>query len=188
MGRVDVMRRDVRALTEEGLDQLAAMVQELSTLHPPIRHTVIAATTVAETFVDSSLALLIESSGIGKSPFGAALLQTVGDGFFQGWPDRLHWLNKGFGIEVGGTTAGQNLQTLIELRNALIHGGGTLTDRQSRDVPSLLELERRLRRLLHVQVEGGRISFVGPTDVVALQVVRTFMLEFDERLAALNLN
>ena len=166
-------------VSEDSLGQISGLARQIQTVRPPIAYTVVEVTTVAETFVDRLVAQMVESSGVGATPFGQALLEATREDMSRTWDARYGWLKRGFGLQAGGSTQGQDLRTLVDLRNALVHGGGRLTDRQSSDLSKLIPLEKRLRELLAAEIEGRRVRFVGPTDWKAVGIVRAFILWAD---------
>lgn len=147
-------------------------------------YSVIAAATRVEGYTDRLLQSMVRASRVDQDPFGRALLSEVRDSMYSSWPERLRWLAT-FGVEVAGTRAWHDMDTLIDLRNALVHGGGQLTARQSRELPKLLALEARLDTTLSVRVEGLRLRLGVETPRLATLVAADFVRALDAAASAL---
>lgn len=144
------------------------------------RSAVIYAVSTAESYVDQVLRALVEISGIREIPFAVAMFDELEDVVTRSWDERFKWLRKGFGIALGGTAAQQDFVTLVDLRNALVHGDDQFTQRQTRDLPSLIQLEHRVHQVLSVEVSKGGFLFGPKGPSQALTVARTFILTVDE--------
>jgi len=105
----------------------------------------------------------------------------VGERFSSTWSDRTTWLSKGFGVPIAGTTAYQDLDTAIQVRNAVAHGDEQLTDLQTRTVAKTLILRRNIRKVLQIDAIG-RLRYGTETPVRAESLARSFVLYFDEAL------
>lgn len=140
---------------------------------------ILAAATIAESYADEVIQVLVVSSGIDSTLFGRTLIRNSEESFFHNWDDRYNWLRDAFQVKISGSRPSQDLRALVELRNAILHGGGRLTKKQVRDVPRMVDLENQLLRVLRVQVEGGALRYVGATDALALRVARSFVLALD---------
>lgn len=148
---------------------------------------VVSAVSIAEALTDSFIDSLAASSPVNDSQFGRQLLARAADSFHQTWPDRNSWLNAGFGVSIAGERAGQEFDLLVEVRNALVHGQGSLTDRQTRRTSEAIALQRRIESVLKAQVAGRRI-LLGPTaGPLALGITRTFVVALDHAVAAARL-
>lgn len=173
------LSKEIGSAAEETLRRLGSLMQRASQDAAEARNVVIHVVSVVEPYVDRVLRGLVNASGMRETPLGRAMLAELQGEMVRSWEARLRWLRDGFEIPIAGTKPGQDFQTLLELRNALIHGDGGFTARQSADVPSLLELERRIRDLLNV--EATRYGFVfGPKAAErALRIAREFVLAMD---------
>lgn len=125
-------------------------------------------TGMVEAYADGVLGRLIAQSGYDATTFGRAMLAELEDRIYQSWLERHAWLDKGFSVRVTGTPAAEGMQTVVDLRNALVHGNGKLTDRQSRDMAALIALEGRLWRALAVRTERGIVHCSSTTGVKAI--------------------
>ncbi|MDO8308063.1 MAG: hypothetical protein Q7V58_06880 [Actinomycetota bacterium] len=161
--------------TEEALTALGELSRELTALDLPVTYFVVSSTTIVEVFVGEVLDGLVATSGADSTRLGRALLGATRDDFSRNWPDRLHWLNQGFGIEIGGSSEGQAMLALVELRNAAVHAGGRLTARQLSDPYAAVALGTRLRSVLKVQVEGGELRYLPGAAQAAVTVARRFV-------------
>lgn len=132
-----------------------------------------------EVHTDGLLGVLIESSPISAFPLGRMLLGDAKDAYRFSWSERLRWLNSGFGVLVSGTKPIQDMLTLIDLRNAVTHGGGQLTWSQKKSISKQLELERRLHQVLAVDVEGNFLRYGQPTIQRAKRIAAAYVLKVD---------
>lgn len=142
-------------------------------------HALISICTVLEVFVDSTLLSLIEASGVSNTRFGVALLRHLEDQLNQSWTSRLRWLSNGFGVSLAGTEIDSDRGTLVEARNALVHGGGKLTGRQVRNPAEALDLQRRLRDRMGVTVVGHSLDIGKPALDWSFKVARKYIRELD---------
>lgn len=173
---------DHTALAERTLRTLARQSRLRSSMHIGGEANLVALTSVVETYVDNVLRALIAESDVARHPFIAAMYSELEDHIFQSWTNRYRWLSDGFAISVSGSTPEQEMHTLVELRNCIVHGNGRLTDRQVRDLPKMIELEHQLSRVLHVTVERRRIHLSERTFISAVQVCRAFVVALDGEL------
>jgi hypothetical protein len=142
-------------------------------------HALISICTVLEVYVDSSLQHLIEASGVGQLKFGRAMIMHLEDQFSQSWTARLRWLSNGFGISIAGSEVDGDRATVIEARNALVHGGGKLTARQSRSATEALDLQRRLRDRMSAELVGHSVVIREPAVKWSLEVARAYIRMLD---------
>lgn len=142
----------------------------------------VAVTATIEGYVDGILRRLVSSSGYEVHHFFEGMYKKLEDSIYQSWPERFHWLKVGFGVSISGSTAAQEMQVVIDLRNAVVHGGQWLTERQSRDVGDLIDLERRAFETLGVRTERRRLFFAPDTTGRAVGVCRRFVLALDDEL------
>jgi hypothetical protein len=169
-------------LAEATLLTLGRQAQVFAGEGQAIAEQIVTVTSAAEAYIDGVLGVLISECDLARHPFIAQMYAHMEDLIFQSWTERFRWLGSGFGVSIKGTAAAQDMQTLVELRNSIVHGGGRLTERQSRNLADLLELERRLRQVLDVSVERRRIRISDSTFDRAIRICRTFVVTFDDEL------
>lgn len=179
MAQTPSLPLNIGRLAEARLRQLAVLAADRRLA--PVDQGQVVQTVVAtvEAFVDEVLRELIASSGYDSSAFGRAMLHELEDRIYQSWRERHGWLEKGFSISIASSAAAQDLLAVVELRNALVHGFGKLTDRQSRDVPTLIRLEHRLQRVLDVRVERRKVNLASSTGMRAIEAARVYILALD---------
>jgi hypothetical protein len=175
------MAGTVTRAAEETLRLLASTAQDLLRAPARPRDVVISVVTTSEVYVDRMLDLLVEASPIEQSDLGRAMKAAYQDQFHQNWPNRFKWLKDGFGVSISGTREGQEFDTLIALRNSLIHGGGTFTATQSREVGKRIALERDLSARLHVHSGSRALGLSTSTARSAIEISREFVLRLDAR-------
>jgi len=134
---------------------------------------------MVEAYVDDLLRALIAESGIGETAFGGALLAETRDGFHNSWKNRYGWLDRGFGISITGSKERQEFDVMVELRNALAHGDGSLSARQRANLLSMVTLESKLETTLCVQARGGGLRLTSDSATAAILICRRFVLCLD---------
>lgn len=177
----------VGALAESRMRQLSVMAAEVSTRVDEQLSVVLTAHTIAEAYADAVLARLIDDSGYESTAFGRAMYAMLEDRIFGSWKERHDWLVKGFGVnfhESDAAKAKADVLTLADLRNAIVHGNGRLTERQSRDVVRLVSLEKRLRVAFDVRTEGRTLHMSPTTGRRALATARTYIGILDQTVRA----
>lgn len=173
---------DQTVLAERTLRTLARQSGACSSGEVDGEVSLVALTSIVEAYVDNVLRVLIEESDVARHPFLAAMYSELEDHIFQSWTDRFRWLRDGFRVSISGSIPAQDMHTLVELRNCVVHGNGRLTDRQVRDLPKMIELEHQLSRVLRVTVESRRIHLSEQTFVSAVHVCRSFVVALDREL------
>lgn len=139
----------------------------------------ISAAAIAESFADRLIERHVSDSEVARSAFGRKLLSESSNSFGQSWTQRNMWLSDGFGIRLAGAAIGQNMMVVVEVRNALMHGLGSLTDRQVKNSTSAIALQGQIRRVLNSQVHGRRVILGQNAGAIATAVARTYVLELD---------
>jgi len=148
---------DPSLLTHSGEACLGRLLA-LGGLGLPPQHLATAVATAVEVHVSTTLARLISLSGLAEGQFGRAMIKELEDDFSKTWSARVAWFDKAFGITFAGNLQYQTFATLIELRNAVVHGDGQLTSQQTRDIRKVVQLRKDLNHKLDVQCGGLRLS------------------------------
>lgn len=175
-----ILPKAVSGGAEQALRRLVALSVRADTTPTDSRDIVISAVSITESYVDRVLRTLVDASGISQVPFALAMFDELRDVVTRSWDERFKWLRKGFGVALSGDAAQQDFQTLVELRNAIVHGEDRFTDRQTRGLPSLVQLERRVYRVLLVEASKDGFLFGPETSGRAVSVARTFVLAIDD--------
>ncbi|WAC55945.1 hypothetical protein [Gordonia sp. SL306] len=120
-----------------------------------------------------------------STQIGAALVDEISDSMNATWNNRKKWLSSGFGISYSGTASGQNFDTLVELRNSIVHGDGALSDLQEKkSVDKLIALRREFKERLSTNFLG-RAEFADDSSDRAMIIARQFILDFDRSVVSL---
>ncbi|MCC9195224.1 hypothetical protein LOC59_16450 [Arthrobacter sp. zg-Y916] len=172
---------DVHAITESTLRSLNRIVASDA---GNAERAIVAAASLAESLVDQFIALLVAESDIGKIPLGRRLLSKSRDSFNHSWDERNGWLKGGFGVAIAGTNEARRLKTVIEVRNAIIHGDGQLTERQRRNVLGAIDLRREMLDVLASDLQGRRLILSHTSGHKAMYVVAEYALALDHAVAA----
>lgn len=164
-------------LTASG-EKCLERVSELALIGLPEPQLATALATSVEVHVSRIVGRLIVLSSESSSKFGSALIDDVGDRFVRTWHDRMSWLNRGFDLQISGGKGYQDFDALVQLRNAVVHGDGRLTESQTRTLDSLLKLQDKMQRVLRVQT-AGRLQYDSASAALMVNVVREFVVVFD---------
>lgn len=136
-------------------------------------------TTLAENFADDRLKLLVSTSKILTDPFGSALILELKSSFSNSWNDRKKWLVKGFGLPLDRDASWHKMNVVIAVRNAIVHGRDTLTDKQTSNAVTAMKLRSDAVRFLGLHVEGGRMLLSSRADESAIAITSEFVLRLD---------
>ncbi|MBF6133140.1 hypothetical protein IU501_09020 [Nocardia otitidiscaviarum] len=145
--------------------------QLISSILPPV-----------ESHVDRMLAGLIELSKVANYPLVREMLNRLEKDLFENWDGKMEWLAKGFSVKVRGETEYQMLKHVIESRNAIIHGNGTLTERQRGNFNQLVTLKRNLTKHLLIELHGIRMEFSPASRARVFEIVIVFIDAFDSAI------
>ena len=173
---------DLCKLTQEAESVLRSL-SHLAANNPNASHFIIASMPPVEVHVSDSLRLLVKETRIGDNLFGQFALDELGDSLTINWPSRIKALSAGFGIELSGTREWQDFDTLIDLRNALIHGDGNLSEKQRvMKLTKILDLKRRWRRTLDAEWSARGVILGSQSVTLSLKVTFDFLTLFDKSL------
>lgn len=126
---------------------------------------------IVEAFVDNVIQGLIDDAAAQQSRLGAFLLAKAEGTFRQSWQARNDILRGGFEVVVEPQVLAQDLQLVIDIRNALAHGDGSLTDQQVASWSKAVALRRNLERRLGVSISGRRIRLTSDSAGKAVTVL-----------------
>lgn len=140
---------------------------------------VLSAVATTEAHVDNVIQRLIDEVAAQQSRLGAFLLAKAEGTFKQSWQARNDMLRGGFGIVVEPQLLTQNLQLVIDVRNALAHGDGSLTAQQVASWSKAVALRRDLQSRLGVSVSGRKISLTPESARTAVTILVDFICALD---------
>src|SRR5579859_6868570 len=143
---------------------------------------VITCATCVESHFDRVLRSLIAASGVRQNKFSNSLYEFLHDDIFKNWDSRLNWLKNGFSVAIAGDRAIQDFRTVVDLRNAIVHGQGHLTEVQQKSLERLLDLKRNLTRLLNVQFSGHKILIPPDIGLKVVKVCRDAVILLDNSI------
>ncbi|MFE6735980.1 hypothetical protein [Microbacterium sp. NPDC057650] len=142
-------------------------------------YAVLRVSSIAEVYVDELLNELTSRYLKGTSDFEISVADMVSTQFRQSWPERRKWLSNSFGISLAGTAIEQDFQLVIDLRNAIAHGGGRMTFNQRKDLSKQLALQDSLMRRLGTDCDGDRIVCTATTITSAIHITSQYIRELD---------
>ncbi|WP_223934573.1 HEPN domain-containing protein [Arthrobacter sp. StoSoilB5] len=133
--------------------------------------------------MDHFLDEFIGKSYVLTTSFGRQLVQRNANSFHQSWDERNLWLDKGFGIALSQFSEAKSLTTIVEVRNAIVHGNNQLTDRQAKSLFKVLELKKRLSLDLQSELQGRVIVLKANAGQLAIEIAANFVVSLDEAVA-----
>jgi hypothetical protein len=151
----------------------------------PPEDLIVALVTLAEAHVDRCIDALFAASRVLDLPLGATLFREVKDSIHRTWRSRYEWLSNGFNLKISGTRPAQELDTLVELRNSIVHGNGRITDLQSPTAPRLASLKANFRQTLGIECFGRRVVLNRDIEPTASRIGCRFIAAFDGQLTTL---
>ena len=184
----DPIALDPSRLTRSGIRCLEELVQiSLLARETPMdsEWVVVTCVTCVEAHLDRIINALIGASNIRDSKFGGYLLVGNYDEIFRNWETRLRCLDRGFGIAIAGDRPMQDCRAVIELRHAIVHGQSNLTTFQQANFSRLLDLKRKLIRLLGVQFSGPKILLPADMATMVIEICRSVTVCLDAEVLRL---
>jgi hypothetical protein len=177
----------VTRASEECLRQIGNVAIRWHRREASIDAAVLSSVAFVESYVNRLLELYLESSAVAEDRAGAMMIGKLKDVMQGTWVGRREWLSGGFGVPLGSLRAWPLLLALVELRNAIVHGGGGLTTRQSKTLKERLRVEASLRKHLSAEVQGSDLLLTTRTADSAISICRDFVTQLDPLLAGLDL-
>lgn len=140
--------------------------------------------TLTEAHVDASIRQLFSLSGVLESELSRHLYSEVQDSIYRTWDSRYRWLSQAFDIKVKGTRYEQDFGLLVELRNSIVHGNGSLTSLQVSKVPQMIAIRTGLKRCLGLEAEGRKFLLNAGIAKPAAKICRDYIIGFDQEIKA----
>lgn len=178
MGSKELALRD---LTESGEATLRAITR-LRLSSDSTERVLILLATLVEVHVAKVLKVLVGINRAGRPRFESALVADVEENMYLSWPSMWKWLSVGFDIKVQGVGPAQAFESCIDIRNAIIHGNGRLTEMQSKNFTASISMRSEAVRRLGVHFVGNRVVVDAQTRELALLAARDFVLYFDSQV------
>lgn len=147
----------------------------------PAHWLVLHSATLVEAHANKALTRAVALTDIAQTRMGAALLAQAGD-LDRNWGSRREWLQVASGFQFMGELWAGHFQTVVDLRNAIAHGHGSLTDMQQENFSSFVDLRRRLSAHLDVNTQGAALQFGACTRKKVRAACIKFVHELDRGL------
>lgn len=170
----------VSAEAEATIRRLSALLVESD----PYSSALTTAVATAEAHVDATIQQLLDRSDARNSQLGAFLIDRSTASFRQTWSARHELLRDAFGIVVEPQALVQQLSLIVDVRNALAHGDGSLTPVQTTSWLKANELRRNLERRLHVSVEGRIITITSESVQTAVEMLIDYVIGLEMAVSA----
>ncbi len=144
--------------------------------HPSALTTAVA---TVEAHVDATIQQLLDRSGAAHSQLGAFLIDRTTASFRQTWAARQELLRDGFGVVVEPQALVQQLSLIVDARNALAHGDGSMTAMQTTSWSKAHELRRNFERKIQVSVEGRSLTITTRSVAIAVKMLIDYVIGLD---------
>ena len=164
----------ITELTLRAIDAEFAQIAER-----PLEYFIVRTATLVEAHVDRLLDIHTANAwapATAIEDYAAGELRTQ---MHQSWPSRKTWLKQAFAISFAGTAEDNQFSLLVELRNALVHGAGRITDLQSKALPSRLSLEKALISTFKINIVDGAVRATPESSATVLRVARSYLIRLD---------
>ena len=168
----------VDASVSEATEQAVRRISVLWSDGVEPRQAITVAISIAEAHVDETILALIEHHDHRSDQLLGYLVDQAGGALRETWPKRREVLKHGFGVECT-QGAQQRMDLVIDVRNALAHGDGALTDRQLATWGRAFDLRGRLVRELGVDLHGRKLTVDRSALAKSLSAVREYLIELD---------
>lgn len=173
----------LRNLTDSGESAIRAIAR-LRFSDESTERVLILLSTLVEGHVARTLRALVDSDRGDRRKFESALVAKAEENMYMSWPSMFEWLSSGFDIQVQGSGAAQAFESCIDVRNAIIHGDGKLTELQSRNFGASVATRGDATKRLGVHFIGNRVVMGDSTREKALLAARDFVFYFDSQFLA----
>ncbi|WP_147339641.1 hypothetical protein [Actinomadura spongiicola] len=114
-----------------------------------------------------------------STAIGATFYSEVAGDIDRSWKNRFSWLKRGFGIELSGDRQTQKFLTVVDARNAVVHGAGSLTGQQTRDIRKMIQIRKQIGDILEVEFIGNQLKAGGHTRDIAIAICCEFVVHLD---------
>ncbi|PCC48162.1 hypothetical protein CIK64_00190 [Brevibacterium aurantiacum] len=85
---------------------------------------------------------------------------------------------------VESESVAQNLKIVVDVRNALMHGDGKLTDLQSAKWKSVVALRRDMANRLDIELQGRRLVLGEDSVKLACSILIEYVLQLERSIYA----
>ncbi|MEU2909378.1 hypothetical protein ACFYM3_18320 [Streptomyces massasporeus] len=184
MGGADLSAGPLTTSGEKTILEIASLISR-ATEHD-IGSNIVNFATLAEAHVDRALKKLIDLSGALENRVGHQFYKELHDSIYRSWDSRYKWISQAFDVSIAGAKFAQDFKLLIELRNAIVHGGGRLTAMQTAKIPQMMKLKDGMSRILHAEIHGHDIFLDQRAANAAAKVCREYIIQFDTAVISLH--
>ncbi|MFD7236893.1 hypothetical protein ACFWAT_16515 [Streptomyces syringium] len=172
--------RSLSSSGEEAIRRISALLKEAEDFRVMGGgNEVVAFATLTEAHVDKTIRQLFSDSGVLEAEVSRRLYLEVHDSIHRSWDARYKWLSQTFNVKIAGERFEQDFGLLVELRNSIIHGNGSLTSLQASRVPQMFSIRAGLRRALGLESHGRSFLLNGAIVVPAAKICRDYIFGFD---------
>lgn len=143
---------------------------------------IISAIATVEAHVDATVKLLTDMDRQTRSKLGNYLVDQYESDFSRNWKSRQSVLRDGFGVFVESERVAQDLKIVVDVRNALMHGDGKLTDLQSAKWRTVVTLRRDMARRLDIELQGRRLVIGEGSAKKACSILIEYVLQLERSI------
>ncbi|PCC43887.1 hypothetical protein CIK65_04645 [Brevibacterium aurantiacum] len=145
---------------------------------------IVGAIATVEAYVDATVKRLIDMDSRTRSQLGNYLIDQYISELSRNWKSRHSVLRDGFGVFVESESVAQNLKIVVDVRNALMHGDGKLTDLQSAKWKSVVALRRDMANRLDIELQGRRLVLGEDSVKLACSILIEYVLQLERSIYA----
>ncbi|WP_101556975.1 MULTISPECIES: hypothetical protein [Brevibacterium] len=147
------------------------------------RAVILAVISEVESSVDFILQEEIEESATGVSMISDYFVRKKLPDYFMTWSGRKELLRDLFRFNGFSNSVGQEFMLIVEIRNALVHGNGSLTELQCKDLKRMLNLKTGLSSKFSIGFSGRRLVLDSRICSEVCEACAKFLIEVDRTVA-----
>mgnify|MGYP001028699958 CR=1 FL=1 len=135
---------------------------------------------IVEVYVDELLESTVARYFGDATPFERSVADHIDTQMRQSWSERRKWLKSSLGVDLSGQAVEQEMQIVIDLRNAIAHGGGRVTHLQKKVLQKQLSLQRDFEAKLGAFCDGDRVTCTDATLRLASKIATRYVHAIEE--------
>ncbi|MGJ0203048.1 hypothetical protein NHL51_02645 [Leucobacter sp. gxy201] len=147
-----------QVMTEEVEAAIARIIQAHANI-PLGRELVLSVVPEVESHVDIRLRSFTHRDESAQTRLGQFWIKENLSGLLSTWEGRKRLIKLATSQDFFGDQLSQDFFTLIDLRNAIMHGNGRITPLQAKSVKTYLDLRKRLHSGFNIHTNGMEIVF-----------------------------
>lgn len=148
----------------------------------PVEDLIISSVAIVDNLTTDLIDLALERSKISSTLLGQTLLEASIGGFQRSWPRKHEFLLKAFNIRIKDFAETKKFLTVVEVRNSLIHGDGSLTKLQFNTPANYISMKNNTKGFLNIDLQGKNFVFSNASRASITNICVQYSLKFDSLL------